>query len=578
MAAEHMEAKHSKRTGRERIWRLMPYILLALIIIFDLAYAIAFATGPTSLSEDDAYVGLAFGVLHHQFSFQSIDTGRVLEYLPIAAFFALFGTNVYTSTAWNIIMFLGSVLIAFLLGKEVYNKKAGLLSALLLSFFIPTVNGATRVEINEAMMFFSAMALLALLYGRNKKSWKWMLASGILLVAGMLTTPIALYAIVLALLFVAVELARGKMTLRALGSMVAGMAIAAIAIMALSYATSGNPMVLVSLNQEYYSNLTMTQTTYGIIGAPVPYASGSMNYLNYYIYYYPQKMLHYYSMQGLVSRLTSNNWNTTGLFRQVTNRDSAAGFYFYAAMIAAAYLLVRRDRRLYYPALWLGVGFLFIQFAPQGLTLQPFRWILIFRDVRYLASIAVPTSVIIAMALARMMETKARHRAALRSGNAGSHAFELSKLLFAAAAIVFLIATSVPVNLSWSSYIYTEYYSLHAIANMFAPATNNVTIWYPSGDYPRIQLYVDGNSHVTLLMLDGIPNCSTFAVGSYVIIPNATAGYSPRWPYINDTAKYCPNLKLVASPYDSNATDGLVHLAEEYEQRLYYVPETAYIN
>ncbi len=557
--------------GRERIRHITPYVLLALILAFDLTYSLAFASGPTNLSEDNAYAVFAIGVLHGQFNFVSLDAGRILEYLPIAGFFYVFGLGIYSSTAWNIIMFVGSVFIAFLLGREAYNEKCGLVSALLLSFFIPAVNGATRLEINEAMMFFTALALLALLYGHNRKSMHWMFAAGLLLVISLLTTPIAIYATIAGVLFLLVEIARRKMGLGMLAYLFAGMAVALVAILALSSSVSGNPLTLITLNQVYYSNLTMANTEYGIIGAPTEYANGSFNGLDRYLLYYPQTMFAYYNVQPIISALASGSFSPATAYHQLINKSLSAGFYFYAVVVAAAYLLFRRDGRLYFPALWLAVGFAFIQFAPQGLTLYPFRWILVFRDVRYLASIAIPTCVIIAMALVRMTEIGRRSGAAPERSWRAGRAFGLPKPVFASAVVAFLIGTSVPVNLSWSNYVSVEYYSLHAIANMFVSSSSNTTIYYPSGDYSQFPIYLDGNPHLDTVMLDDISNCSSFAAGSYVVIPNVTAGYAPDWRYINDTSKYCPNLELVAAPYDSSAAGGLVHVAEEYEQKLYYV-------
>ncbi len=566
--------RHAHGTRKEEKRRLLLYALLALILAFDLTYAFAFASGPTNLSEDNAYAVLAISALHGQFNFNNLDSGRILEYLPIAGFFYLFGLGVYSSTAWNVAMFVGSVFIAFLLGKELYNEKCGLLSALLLSFFTPTVSGAIRIEINEAMMFFTALALLFLLYGYNRKSRKWMLASGALLAVSPLTTPIALYAAAAAVLFMLVEVARRRMTRSLLAYLFAGMAVASFAILALSSAVSGNPLTIITLNQAYYANLTMTSTTYGIIGAPVAYANYSLNDLSYYLYYYPENMFAYSNVQSALGMLESGRFSLGALANQLINRSTTAGFYFYAVVAGIAYLIFRREKRLYFPAVWLTVGFAFIQFAPQGLTLAPFRWILIFRDVRYFASIAIPTSVIIAMALARITDGWEERWRVARRGAWQRRTFELAKPVFAAAVAVFLIATSIPVNLSWSSYINAEYYSLHAIASMFVNANTNTTIYYPSGDYSQFPIYLGNNKHLNAIMLDGIPNCSDFENGSYVIIPNATIGYAPKWQYINDTGKYCPNLELVAAPYDSAASDGLIHVAEEYEQKLYYVTGT----
>lgn len=552
--------------------RRLLYIALLSIIVFDVVYSLVFLAGPTNLSEDNAYVDIPLAIMHGNFVLNSIDGGRVLEYLPILAMYSLFGVSNLTSTAWNIMLFAGSVLLAFLIGRELYNGKAGLLAALLMSFFIPVVNGATRIEINEAMMFFTALALFVLLYAHNRKSGRWMFAAGILLAISPLTIPIAFYAVLVALVYVLVELARKKLGAANVLLLFAGMAVAAVVILFASYAVSGDPLVLVNMNHIYYSNLTMTQTTFGIIGAPVAYQAGSVNDLNYYLSYYPSRLLAFGTFQALAIYISSGNANIVSLLQSTENMGLTDGYYFIAVLVAIAYLVFWRDRRMYFPLLWLGIGFAFLQFAPQGMTLSPFRWILIFRDIRYVASIAVPTCVILAIALVRFLEAKGRsggHR-----GRLDAKSVRAARNVLVVAILLFLIATSIPVNLLWSTYIYTEYYSLHAIANMFVGSTSNVTLYFPSGDYPQLPIYVGENPRVKLVFLDNTQNCSQFAAGSYVIIPNATAHFAPPFAYINDTSMYCPNLVFLEAPY-YNVTpapfDNFQNILLENRQSLYYV-------
>ena len=541
---------------------------LAAVLVFDLLYAVITVSGPTNLSEEYAYAGLALNAIHGQVNLQQIDASRLLQYLPIAAFYEAFGVGIYTSSAWNMVCFLGTVLVAFLIGRELYGPITGLTSALLASFFTPIVKVSSTLDIVMSMAFFISLVMLALLYGRNRGSKAWMFAAGVFVVAAQLTIPIALIAAAALALYLVLELARKKIELKLVLYVLAGAAVAAAVVLAFSYSVSGNPISIATLNGAYYSNLTMTDTAYGIIGAPIVYANGSKNDLfGWYMHYYPGQMFEYSAMQAIVGGILHGNITLWSVWQQLYSQAMIAGFYFYAALAAAIYLTIRWDRRLYYPLMWLAVGFLFLQFAPQGGTLSPFRYILIFRDVRYLTALAVPTSVLIAVALSRFVSGKGHGAKGLTKRKI--------RISLAIAAVAFLIITSIPANIEWHSYIYTEYYSLHALAGIIQHTGGITTVYYPSVDWPDMIVYLHDSSQLNLQMLDGISNCTYFAAGSYVVLPNVTKGYAPQWPYINDTSAYCPDMHLVAEPVvqPPYGTAGFnqMYIALKNQQRLYYV-------
>ncbi len=549
---------------KERDKRRLVYITLAAILAFDVLYGIIFVSGPTNLSEEYAYAHLALNAIHGQVNLQWLDASRLLQYLPIAAFYEAFGVGIYTSSAWNTICFVGIVLIAFLVGRELYGANTGLLSALLASFFTPIVRVSSTLDIVMPMAFFVSLALLALLYGHNRKSGRWMFAGGVFLVATQLTIPIGLIAVVAGLLYVIIELARRKLSFGLVMYMVAGIAAASLVVLAFSYYVSGSPLTIANLNGAYYSNLTMTDTIYGIIGAPVVYANGSANSLfGWYLPYYPEQMFEYSATQALIGGITHNSISLSTVWQQLYNPGLTAGFYFYAVIIAMAYLLLKWDRRLYFPLIWFAIGFLFLQFAPQGGTLSPFRYILIFRYVRYLTVLVVPTTVIISMGLVRFSGIR-KH---LKSRSMDKS--RKLKLSIAIAIVLFLILTSIPANALWRNYIYTEYYPLRFIANIVLHAGPNITVYYPSDDWPDMIVYTHDSKSINLIMLDGISNCSRFQAGSYVIIPNVTDSFAPSWSYIVNTSKYCPNFHLVAAPYSDAYNQSGIPLKNQ--QKLYYV-------
>jgi 4-amino-4-deoxy-L-arabinose transferase-like glycosyltransferase len=551
-------------------------LLLAIILIYDLVHSIIYTLGPTELSEDFAYFFLALGALHGQVSLSNfnIDGTRLLQYLPMALFYKLFGVNIYSSSAWNIIMFMGTVLVAFFVGKRVYNANAGLLAALLISFFTPAVKNSITAGISEAMMFFVSITMLAMLYAHDKKSPKLMFVTGVLAIATQLTIPIGIIAILAVLLYAVVEFLRRNLSMKLIAWLIIGMIVAVLPIIAFSYINTGNPLVVIHENSEYYSNLSMTYTTYGIIGTPPKaYANYSGNDLAAYLLFYPRNMFTSNILQALRTAILTKNLNPLSIWSSIYHVSTGnAGFYFYAVFIAALILLILGERRLYFPLFWFAVGIGFLEFAPMSVSFFPFRYMLIFRAMRYTSSIAVPIAVILSIAIMRIVEGSGIGKGGNVTKKELRKKHSCLRLLAGSVIVVFLIATAIPINNAWYDYAYTQTYPLHVIANLVNSMSNSTYLYIPSGDFYFLSVYMHQNNMSRVIMYDNIRNCSVMKKGAYVVIANATSGFDPDVPYINNTTEECPSWKLVMEVHASpqiTAYSGWPEL--RYEQMLYYV-------
>jgi len=90
---------------------------------------------PSFYGDDTAYLGEAYFVLAGIF-YESpyIFSVRLLQIYPIALFYTLFGVSMLTSSLWDIISFIGSIVIAFLIGRKLHSSTVGLIAALSLAF------------------------------------------------------------------------------------------------------------------------------------------------------------------------------------------------------------------------------------------------------------------------------------------------------------------------------------------------------------------------------------------------------------------------------------------------------------
>ncbi len=552
------------------------YLLLAIVVAYDLFRAITHVLGPTMLSEDFAYIFLAFNALHGNINIGSaIDATRILQYLPIALFYKLFGVGIYTSSAWNVLMYISTVIIAFFVGKEVYNAKAGLVAALLLGFFTPVVKNSVSAGINETMMLFISLTMLAVLYGHNKHSSYWMFAAGILAIVTQLSIPIGLIALISAAIYVMVEYLRHNTSRKLVAWFFFGIVVAGAAVVLFSYADTGNLFVIIHQNGAYYSNLSMTDTSYGIIGSvPSHFANGSANNLIYYLDYYPQQMLTFNIIPAIRDAIVSGNLNPIAIWDKAYRiNTSNYGLYFYAVLIAALILLILQEKRLYFPLLWLAVGMGFLEFAPMSVSFFPFRYVLSFRALRYTTGIAVPIAVILAIAVMRIIDGGIDAKGDEKRKKMKRGYFNSSARFVAGAIVVaVLIATSVPLNNAWYNNVYSQTYPLRVIANYLNGKSNATRVYVPTTDYYFISVYMHYNNMSRINPYYYLYNCTYMAAGAYLIVPNASSGWVPATPAINNTEEFCPGLKLIMEVNASLAATRFIGWPpSKYEQRLYYV-------
>ncbi len=408
---------------RDRDERRRRLVLLALVIImgYALVYQLVFVEGPSYFGDDTVYTYYANLALHGTFS-ENMDifSVRLLNIYPIALFYALFGIGKLSSAGWAIVSFLGSIAIAFLLGRELYDEYAGLLAALLLSFFplLVALSGTPSPNIPE--MFLAGLAVLAAVYGVRRNSRGWYFASGASLVAAVLATPESGYIVPVVFAYLLAELLRKKIRVdRTSLFFVAGILIAGASVLLVNYVSCGNPL----------QTLTVTSAVYSTAGTP---AEGIIINTNPYFYF--GVMFPYNAIGSLASMLAGHNLGPTAIWNYVFQANyNFAGFFFYAFALCAAYLLLARERRAYVPLLWFAIGFLFLEFGPIYVSLVPFKYLLTHRLERYLTLIAIPLALTVSFAVMSLRERlrKAKH------GYLALVPFVL---------VAFLIVTAIPVE------------------------------------------------------------------------------------------------------------------------------------
>jgi len=518
--------------------------LLILIVAFVAIYEIAFVIGPSYFGDDTVYLGLANSVWHGGFMENAqIFSVRILNIYPIA-FFYLFGVNNLTSAAWAILSFIGSIIVAFYLGKEIYNKYAGLVAALLLAFFPLFVVLSETPTPNVPEAFLTGLIMLALVYAMKSGSRKWYFATGALLVASVLTTPLSGIMFGVVLVYLLIEFLRKKFLInQTTMHLLYGIIVAGVLLSIFNLINSGNPFI----------TFTVTDSVYSTAGTPI---QGIL--INQDPQFYFHVMFPYSILQAISNSFSNNAYNPISIFNSFySSSNNYVGFYFYALIAAAIYLLITRERRVYIPLLWFALGFLYLEFGPIYVSLIPFKYILSHRLERYLATVTIPLMLILSIALVRFAQS------------AKSWASRIT-IPLSSIAVGFIILTSIPISLLWYQTVHYQTYDQQAIAGYLSALPSNTRVYLLSG-FSGFLEYMGYSNMSRFYIYDQLHNCTEIMRNSYILVPKYQEVFNID--YTPNPLAYCPSWQLVLYPKMNGSVDPSLRAeAQAFSAQLFYVP------
>jgi len=125
---------------------------------------------------------------------------RLMMNYPVAIFWCIFGINDLTTILWPLLASSGIIITTFFIGKKLWDRKIGLLSAFLVSFFPIDVINATRLDTDIILAFFMVLSVLFFLRSIKDKDYKSInyLLTGVCIGLGYLVKP---FSIVLPFIF-----------------------------------------------------------------------------------------------------------------------------------------------------------------------------------------------------------------------------------------------------------------------------------------------------------------------------------------------------------------------------------------
>lgn len=491
--------------------KVLVLVLLLAILANATFYVLTHIEGPSVFADDPNYLYLASTVVNGNYMLNPgyIFSLRLGMFLPIAVSYYFLGVTNLTSTLWDALAFLGTVLATFLLVRKLYDDQAALMAAFLMSVFPLAAQYAVNTSEDVPLMFIGLLALLFFIYAEGSNKKRYYFASGAMLVFAWTISYEAGVIIVAVLLYALIQLARRKITInRSSLFFVYGIAMPLLILFIYSSLAIAEPFILIGGNTRFYSAVGTE-----VNGLPTIPTTNSQPffYLSYMFQYRIFSMLLH---SGTPSAAITNLANTFDAVPQ----NYGYGVYFYIIFPAIAALLLLRERRSYLLIGIFAAYLLLLSFGPMhiGISLSPFgiTYLPAYRIDRFIMVLSPAMAGIIGIALAKALEAR---RPALRYLS-----LALILLLFAflyynyymitfsyywwqmyPQQIVMQAADFLRYNVTGSPFIYLE------------ATTNNAIVAYTGAEFPT---YI-GDPSTTRIdsMVTPATSCSTFSAGSYVV-------------------------------------------------------------
>ncbi len=486
---------------------------LALILANAAYYAFTHYEGPSMYGDDPTYLYLAGAVVQGVFRINPgfIFSVRLMQFLPIAITYLLLGVNNLSSSLWDIVSYLGLIVVTFLIVRLKYNDRAALLSAFLVSVFPLMTQFSVNVSEDPPLAFVGALSLYLLMLAEKDKDRLKFFSSGLLLAVAWLISYEAAIVIAFVLLYALVELLRKKLSInRDSLFVIYGVAAPLILVFIYSAATINMPFAVFTVNSRFYSAIGTA-----VNGGPtIPSANTDLSYYTDLMFQYRLlSVITGGALQGLLQRLYVT------FFAGPQNYEY--GVYFYLFVPIAAALLVLRERRAYFFMAWFAFVFLLLEFGPMhvGISLNPFHitYLPTHRLERFIIPAVPAIAAVIGIGLDRMLAVKGRD-------------MQLVNIAAVALLLGFLYVNNYYISefhYWWMRYPQlivmqpADFLRFNASVDRTAPIYieaffNGTTtlISYTGANFP---FYVGRPTGQGITAVSGTESCSTFAEHSYVV-------------------------------------------------------------
>lgn len=545
---------------------------LLAILLFGIVISLLLIKGPSLYGDDAAYLQYVPGILSGFFT-ESINifSIRLMADFPLAFFIGIFGYTDFGAAAWSLLSYAVTLVAVYLMGKELYSARAGLLSALFFSFYPLILHFNTTPEPMLPMAMFVSLSALFFVYGRKRKSLGSYALSGAFAFIGTLANPLAYIYLLFYIVYVATETAYNSIRKRkfafdfkALGILLGLFtAIAVIGYINLLIAPSSNPFYELSLTSYYYS----------AAGGPneIFYTNPSLTF--YLSGYFP------YDISGQVlSPLLHLNLNAFvngiegvigSLFSLTATNLNDVGLFGYATVLAGLYLLARRDRRSYFALAAASFIVAYMEFGSMSIT----HYFPIYKLMRFTVIAAPMLMLVLGTACASFIS------AGERRGRVSIY-----RAAVVAAIALILFTTSAAMDYYYYAFNHNSMQYVSAMADSMKQSNLTGTNFFAPAEVSYYLPFYLGYAHgINVAQYDNgayggkfMPTCASIPNRTYLLIPsNSVLQYINSFNLwnINESWASDPsicNLTLYADLYNDSAIANLVPISQDFTGNIYY--------
>ncbi len=541
-------------------------LALAAIIIFGFVLSMLLFKGMSFYGDDASYVQYVPEILSGSFSETiNIFSIRLLMNLPLSVFVGLLGYTDLGAGAWALISYLAIIPLIYLIGKELEDARAGLIAALLFSFYPLILKFNSSPDPMLPMALFLSLSLLFFVRGRKRRSAKYYWLSGAAAFTATLANPIAyLYILFYAFYIVASSIFdSAKKASISFDSKQLYLFLGILtAIALLGYVN------LVLANGNPFFELNMTNSYYSAAGGPdqIFYTNPSLTY--YIKGYFPYGVIPFLSGNQSISSNSSNMVQDIFSLQQVQLND--VGFFGYFIAASGIYLIARRKKKAYFAILFASFIVAYMEFGSMSIT----HYFPIYKLMRFAVVAAVPLMLVMGFALSEFI------------GNAKRKRFPdfRYRAVIAAAIIIFLLATSLPMDYYYYAYNHNSMLFIEQMASDLKATNLSGSNIFAAGEVPGYLAYYLGYpANVNINQYDSgaygglfMPTCSSIPNDTYLIIPSQ-AGLETINSYnlwsVNETWAFNPsqcNFTLYADILNMPEFSNTTIYSTAYSGNIYY--------
>ncbi|MFI5412429.1 MAG: ArnT family glycosyltransferase [Candidatus Micrarchaeales archaeon] len=528
-------------------------IALVLIMMLGVFLSVYFFYGPSPINYNDNYIYSNLAYLMTTGSYPFINSGilaqRYILIGGIALFYYLFSPSRISAAGFGIICFILNIAVVYKIGSELYNKKGGILSALVYSFSAIDVVNASYVGDNGPMALIVSLSVLMLIIAlkSNKKHNVYYFLAGMLPIIGILISSQTLeimLLIVIVLIFYVIK-NRNRLMIDNILMFSAGIVLAILFIIALSSTVGNHPFYILGAITNHPEDFCTTSPILRYTGWMFP-ENFTLN-----IYNIANAVRNGTNVYSSLSYAINYPFKAhANLLQEFNTEGQSIGLYAYFAILGAISLLIaKRFKSAAFPALWVIVTFGFMGFGVVSL-----------KNLLFICTAAPRLMLIFTPALALL----------IGMGMAGF--MDLSKnrnYRYAACAISVILI----IVLFYSSYVLIRYTELSQYKYIYPILQiSNFIKTLPKGTIVYTDVQLDPSFYGAGYFVYGpitIRDCNNIRHNSYVIL-NTT--------YIDSIMQSC-NLSLAFAPpatpkYLQNYT-GLSSYLDGYfgiltNERVYY--------